>query len=204
MKNSITMKNKKRRHKTQPIEWKEAMLFLSKLNDDGFLRERLLFALGFYTGLRISDFRGLQWCNVVMLDGSIKQNIALDEQKTGKHRQIELNAKLRSIILQTYKGESLTDFLFVSQRHQFLNKPLTVAGCNYIIEKMFKRYGLEAANYSSHTLRKTFGRRIWECQGKTDEALICLSQIFNHTNIATTRRYIGITDEVIKDLYRML
>jgi integrase len=198
------MKNQRRNHKTQPIEWKEAMLFLSKLNDDGFLRERLFFALGFYTGLRISDFRGLQWCDIIMLDGSVKQTIALNEQKTGKHRQIELNEKLRLIILQTYKGESIMDFLFVSKRHQFSNKPLTTAGCNYLIEKMFKKYGLKAANYSSHTLRKTFGRRVWECQGKTDEALICLSQIFSHPNTGITRRYIGIEDEVIKDLYRMI
>lgn len=195
------MKNKKRRHKTQPIDWATAMDLLSKLEQDKMHRERLFFGLGFYTGLRVSDYRGLRWNDLIFSDGTVKKRITLDEQKTGKHRVIDLNKKLQKIICDLYDGESLNKYIFTSKRHPFLNAPLTVAGCNYLIDKMLKRYGVKAANYSSHTLRKTFGRRIWEVQGKTDEALICLSQILNHSNIATTRRYIGITDETITNLY---
>tara|TARA_R110002051_G_scaffold95783_2_gene165805 strand:- start:1493 stop:1696 length:204 start_codon:yes stop_codon:yes gene_type:complete len=54
---------------------------------------------------------------------------------------------------------------------------------------------------SSHSLRKSFGRRVWENNGKSDEALTYLSEIFNHQSIAMTRKYLGIRADEIKDIY---
>lgn len=194
------MKSKKRSHKTQPIDWATAMDLLKRLQGDEMHRERLFFGIGFYTGLLVSDYSQLKWCDLVFSDGTVKKRITFGDA-TGKHQIINLNEKLQMIIGDSYNGQSLDKYIFTSKRHLFLNAPLTVAGCNYLIDKVLKRYGIKAANYSSHTLRKTFGRRIWEVQGKTDEALFCLAQIFHHPNIATTRQYLGIKDETIMNLY---
>ena len=43
--------------------------------------------------------------------------------------------------------------------------------------------------------------RVYEKYGQSENALITLSQIFNHSSIAMTRKYIGITQEKIKAVY---
>jgi hypothetical protein len=54
---------------------------------------------------------------------------------------------------------------------------------------------------SSHSLRKTFGRRVYEINGESEKALIQLSQIYNHSSIGITRNYLDITQEEIEDIY---
>jgi len=79
-----------------------------------------------------------------------------------------------------------------------------VLSTQYINRKLkliFRHYKVKVAKVSSHTLRKTFGRRVYELNYKSDDALIKLSQMFNHANTAITRRYIGIQAEAIADIY---
>jgi site-specific recombinase XerD len=57
---------------------------------------------------------------------------------------------------------------------------------------------------STHTLRKTFGKAVWERDGQSELSLIYLSEIFSHTSIATTRKYIGVTEKQIADVYLKL
>jgi hypothetical protein len=53
-------------------------------------------------------------------------------------------------------------------------------------------------------LRKTFGKAVWERDGRSERSLIYLSEIFSHISIATTRRYIGVTEKQIADVYLKL
>ena len=70
------------------------------------------------------------------------------------------------------------------------------------------KYHIKSAkNSSSHSLRKTFGRRVWlqECdRGRGDEALLLLADVFGHSNIAITKRYLGIRKEEILSVYDSL
>ena len=89
----------------------------------------------------------------------------------------------------------------------FCNKhgnKLTRQFVNLLLHEVFKDYNLKAQNPSTHTLRKTFGKRVWESDNKSERALVYLSEIFSHTNLAVTKRYIGITDKVIADVYMNL
>lgn len=80
------------------------------------------------------------------------------------------------------------------------------------VDKMLKwakvRYRIKSAKvFSSHSLRKTFGRRVWlqECdKGRGDQALLLLADVFGHANIATTKRYLGIRQEEILSVYDSL
>lgn len=195
------MNNVKTSRTTQPLEWATAMDLLNRLETDQLKRERLLFALGFFTGLLVSDYRVLRWSDLVFSNGSVKSKITLLEEKTKDIKVVGLNKKLQEIICDLYNGEDLNQFIFISKRHSFLNKPLTVGGCNYLIKKILKRYNIKTANYTSHTLRKTFGKRVWEVKGKTDESLVYLSQIFNHPNISITKKYLAIQQESFANLY---
>jgi len=57
-------------------------------------------------------------------------------------------------------------------------------------------------NISTHSLRKSGSRFIWENNGNSDEYLIKLSSILNHSSTSITRRYLGISREEIKDIYQ--
>jgi integrase len=61
---------------------------------------------------------------------------------------------------------------------------------------MKAKYNLKIKNFSSHSMRKCFGREIINRSGENAEmALTKLSQLFNHSNPAITRRYLGIAKE---------
>ena len=57
---------------------------------------------------------------------------------------------------------------------------------------------------SSHSLRKTFGRQVWANNNETDKALLYLSELFNHSSTSITRRYLGIRQEELNDIYMNL
>ena len=69
---------------------------------------------------------------------------------------------------------------------------------------VLEEYGIQTQNASSHCLRKTFARRVYEANGRTEDGLILLSQILNHTGPAMTRKYIGLTREVVAEAYMNL
>jgi integrase len=74
---------------------------------------------------------------------------------------------------------------------------------------MFKglkyRYRLNITHFSTHTLRKTFSARIYKMAGdKSEDALVRLSEILGHSSTAITRKYIGLTQQVMADTYDML
>lgn len=66
-------------------------------------------------------------------------------------------------------------------------------------------YKLNIKNFSSHSLRKTFGRQVFNMSGENSEmALIKLKQIFMHSNMGITKRYLGLKNEEIKETYDLL
>ncbi len=83
----------------------------------------------------------------------------------------------------------------------FLSNRKTVLSRQYINRAIKKMFGKSSLNVSSHSLRKTFGKRVWDNNQQTDSALIYLSEIFNHSSTAITRRYLGIRQEQLKDIY---
>ena len=65
-------------------------------------------------------------------------------------------------------------------------------------------YDLPIKNFSSHSLRKSFGSEIWNKSHYSEKALILLSEIFDHSNMQITKRYLGINDEEIENAYDLL
>ena len=85
--------------------------------------------------------------------------------------------------------------------HNRYGKPFTVHYLNRELKDIFSRYRIKTDNPSSHTLRKTFGRRVWDMHNQSEASLIKLSEIFNHENTKVTRKYLGISRQEISDIY---
>ena len=190
-----------------PMEWKQFTNLLKyskvditelKANKQKRLAEvRLITAMGCYTGLRASDLLQLKYKDVLN-----KESFIVSEQKTDKARNININQTLQDIIKFTFEllKCNANDFL-ISNEQRFQERPVSVQNLNKKLKIYFASYNISLDSFTSHTLRKTFGKRVYEMNNQYENSLILLSQIFNHSSIAITRRYIGITKENIKDVY---
>jgi len=202
------MNSKTNRRTTSHLPWKQAQVLLKCLEADGRYNTALMCAAGFYLGLRIQDILRLRWKDI----SGDKTEVL--EGKTKKCRELEFNSDfiaLRDRYLATFpEGEQPAPdhYIFTRQRptrhSEQGKKPITVKAANKRFRKALERYGIETDNPSSHTMRKTFGRRLWEARGKNDEALALLCEVFRHSSMAITRRYLGFTREEIAAAYHSL
>ena len=181
------------------LQWDEAMNLIRKLAKDGNYKMSLLIALGCFTGLRISDILALRWSQILHVS-----EFTIIEKKTGKKRTLRLNPQLQKHISECYKqiepiGTSAP--ILVSQKGTIF----TIQRINVMLKEIKRRYHLRVGNFSCHSLRKTFGRQVYTMSGDSAElALVKLMELFNHSSIAITKRYLGLRQEEILETYDVL
>ena len=178
------------------LSWSELVNLIHKLRRDGYPKFQLLIALGSFLGLRISDILSLKWSDILE-----NNKLVIKEKKTGKERILSINSDLQKIISDAYATiQPQSDFVFTNKRGnvmstQYINRKL----------KEFKvNYSLNIDNISTHTFRKSFGREYWKRNGYSDKALIILSELFSHSSVSTTKRYLGIKEQELMEAYEVL
>ncbi len=184
------------------MDWNEAQQLINRMFEDGLYRDALLVASGCNLGLRISDLLRLRWRDL------LSESITLTEQKTGKTREVRVNANLQKIASSCRKalGRPSEDaYVFVADGKDV---PISRQAVDLMLKRIRVKYRVKSAKvFSSHTLRKTFGRRVWENEcdkGNGDHALVLLCDVFGHSSIAITKRYLGIRQEEILSVYDSL
>jgi integrase len=184
------MANKGIQVTSSAISWRDAQTLILQLFQAKKYKIGLLFACGIYTGLRISDLLLLRW------EDFNHDKIKLREKKTDKHREITVNPDLRKLV-KKYSGHRTSGFMFINKTG---DKLISLQYIDTEFKKIAKKYGIQG-NFSTHSMRKTFGRHIWEQDNESERSLILLSKIFNHTHSDVTRAYLGITSAEIADIY---
>ena len=182
------------------IEWDKAVNLVHRLFNDGEYRMSLLIGCGIFFGSRISDILQLTW-EMLLSDKSFE----LIEKKTKKHREIRINSNFQKHAQKCYDALCITDMsqkCFISRK----NSVYSIQRINVLLKGIKVKYGLKSVkNFSSHSLRKTFGRHVYEKAYSNGEmALVMLSELFNHSNIAITKRYLGLRKEEILHCYDLL
>ena len=181
------------------LVWSDAMNLIRKLAKDGNYKMSLLIAIGCFTGLRISDILALRWNQILNVD-----EFTVIEKKTGKQRTLRLNLQLQKHIQECYehiKPIGIKAPILVSQKGTIY----TIQAINRILKDIKKKYRLKIKNFSCHSLRKTFGRQVYNMNSENSElALIKLMELFNHSNVAITKRYLGLRQEEILETYDVL
>lgn len=182
------------------IQWETLTSLILKLQRDKENKFSLLISIGAFTGLRISDSLSLKWSQIMESDV-----IALHEMKTGKHRKIKINPDLQNIIRNSYKEMGEPDKNGLVFLNKYGTKAFNVQYVNFRLKEIFLKYGIKVENGgSSHSLRKSFGRRIWTLNDYSEKSLILLSELFNHSNVQITKRYLGIKEQELFDVYDSL
>lgn len=141
-------------------------------------RYRLLWQLGIFTGLRISDLLRIRVAD-------IQEHLTLREQKTGKIREIALSAVIladfmRFIRVQGLKPNEYVFFSSCSNRR----KPISRQWANTIIARTSRLRGL--SDVGSHSMRKTFACEIFQKTG----SIYAVQQALNHSKVGTTEAYL--------------
>ena len=181
------------------MEWNTMLNLVRWLYRDGDFRMSLLIGTGCFFGLRISDLLSLTWS--MLLDDD---SFMIEEKKTGKMRTIRINPNFRLHIMDCFNTLGIKD----KAERCFLSKKKVVYSIqriNVLLKEIKERYNLKIEHFSTHSFRKTFGRRVVEQAGDNSEmALIKLSELFNHSTPQITRRYLGLRQEELLEVYDSL
>lgn len=172
---------------------------IRKLYRDGEYRMSLFIGCGCFFGLRVSDLRKLTWGMLLNED-----NFVLNEQKTGKRRVIKINTDFQKHIQQCYNALEIADMdeaCFLSKK----NMVMSTQRINVRLKEIKKKYNIKIDNFSCHSLRKAFGRKVFESSGENAQmALVKLSELFNHSSVAITKIYLGLREKELLETYDLL
>ena len=152
-------------------------------------RNRLIFAFGINTGLRVSDILSL---NVEDVEG--KSYVEIKEKKTGKYKRFPLNAKLKALIKDYLMNERCKSYSLAENEPLFLGKKhcrLDRSQVYRFLNEACKRLGI-TANVGTHTMRKSFGYHFY----KKYNDIVLLQKILNHSSPAMTLKYIGVDSSI--------
>ena len=181
------------------LEWSEMTNLVLKLENDKDYKMSLLVSTGSFFGLRISDILSLTWNDILNVD-----EFTLVEKKTQKKRTIRINQQLKKHIANCYQNinPANTDCnILMSQK----NCIYSIQQINHLLKQMKDRYKINIKNISSHSLRKTFGRQVYNQNSENAElALVKLMDLFNHSSMQITKRYLGLRQEELLSSYDQL
>lgn len=163
------------------------------------LRDYALFVVGINVALRITDLLALKWNDILDEKGKFKE-IRIFEGKTKKERRIQLNKPSQRALVEllgSLDGHSMNDYLF--QSRETAQKPLSRQQALNILKDAAKAVGIKD-NIGTHSLRKTWGYHAWK-KGFNPAIIM---ETLNHSNLTVTKRYLGIRQDDINDLYGSL
>jgi len=149
-------------------------------------RDYILFMLGIYSGLRISDILKLK-----VSDVRDKEYFMVTEQKTGNIRKIIVNPELRREIALYVCDKEDEDYLIRSRENY--NRPISRQRAYQIITEAGEKYGVRL---STHSMRKTFGYHFYLQCGERN-ALPVLMKIYGHRSELQTLDYIGVEQDYL-------
>jgi len=179
------------------LEWDTFVSLITRLENKGEYKFCLLISAGVFTGLRISDLLTLKYTDLIN-----KDILTIREKKTKKVRTIKINPDISILVERIYKKLNLTNpnqFIFLNR---FGNKPIDKSYVNTKLKEVFSKNRIKVdGNVSSHLFRKTLGRRVMEINNYSNESLVLLMELFGHSSMSITKRYLGIRQQEINDIY---
>jgi integrase len=192
------MSLKGQKTKSQPLDWNALTSLILKLERDGDIKTALYIALSIYTGLRCGDVLTIKWCDVINQD-----YLVITEQKTKKSRNITINNNLKEILTRCWSSMNITEPSQQIFLNRFGKKVITIQYLNRHLKDVMDKYKVvpDSSVIKTHSMRKSFGKKVFLNSDSSELGLILLSQIFQHSSPSITIGYIGLTEKNIGDAY---
>ena len=194
----MSIKKTKKSNATQPIrDKKQVHALINHYLYQGQIRNYTLITMGIYTALRIGDLLRLTWGDVYNFSTkSIRQSITLTESKTNKTKTIALHENCTTALkrhLHTTRPTSRLHPLFENRQS---GKAISRVQAYRIIREASDAVELDVPA-SCHSLRKTFGYHAWK-EGISPAVIM---EIYNHSSLSVTRRYLGVSQDDKNEVY---
>jgi len=182
---------------TEPIrDKKQTASLIRYYKDRGQLRNYTLITMGLYTALRISDLLSLTWDDVYdFKHHCIKKVLHLSEKKTEKAKSLALNREVITAL------SLLLPLIRISPDEALFKSRKTGKAIGRVQAYRIVRHAADALEFhnrvSCHSLRKTFGYHAW----KKGVSPVVIMEIYNHSSLDVTRRYLGVTQDDKNKVY---
>jgi integrase len=185
---------------TTYMEWNDFISIITRLEKDENYKFCLLISIGVFTGLRISDLLSLTYSDLLS-----NETFTLREMKTKKQRSIKVNKDLKEIVSRIVSKSNVTNLNQLIFINKYGTKSIDKSYVNVKLKELVKKYRIKLdGNVSTHTFRKTLGRRVMEVNNYSNESLVLLMELFGHSSMSITKRYLGIREQEIHNVYDSL
>ena len=155
-------------------------------------RNRCMFQLMLYSGMRVGEIAALNKGDVINEDGRVREQIQLKPHQTkgSKARTVLLNTQARWELDLYLRGDrrSADQALFLSK----VGKRFSANSLVQVLGRLYAGCGFNAA--TSHSTRRTFITTLAH-KGVNVRVLAALA---GHSNISTTQRYIDLNENVMR------
>lgn len=195
----------------RPIPENEYERFKYKLEEESKVfkdRNIMLFILGIATGYRTQDIVDLTIGDIKK--ALVDERFVIQEKKQYKSykahmrkypnskkkcpepREVVIKGRLRKLLIEYVKGKNKSEYAFPSNKNAEEGY-ISAKSFSLILSKVGKCLYLK--NISGHSMRKTYAHRLWEAKKDLEYVRVALG----HTNIETTKRYLGLDSEIKDD-----
>ncbi len=178
----VEVKNARRVHRLPVVLSKEEIELL--LNVTTNRKHRLLLALAYGAGLRVSEVIKLRVCDVDIAQSTL----FVHEGKGRKDRVTLLPQKLKNDVVQYMAGKNPLDFVIMSER----GGRLTDRSAQHVFSNALEKSKI-TKNATFHSLRHSFATHLIE----NGVNLRYVQELLGHSSILTTQRYTHVTQHSI-------
>jgi len=184
----------------RPLTDQEADAIAESFGGPYAARDQAIFALGRYTGERISAILALRVGDVVQADRLTDSIIYRRANRKGKteSRTVALHSKakkaLAAWINQLSKGTILTADDYVFRSRKGINRPISRVQYHRILKDAIQPNEL-TGKIATHSMRKTFADHVYEALGRD---IFRLQKAMGHKNINSTAQYLSFNEADIE------
>jgi integrase len=146
--------------------------------------------VGLNLGLRISDLLRIKFKDLDLVRSSLK----LVESKTGKTKEIRLNAEALAVINK--RRSQYPEDVWLFEPHGKMHKfdPVHRVSVSRVLKEAGEWLGL---TINTHSMRKSRGAAMYAAKVPIE----MIAKTLNHSSTAETLRYLGITQEQVLQTY---
>jgi integrase len=163
------------------------------------VREKTLLTLGFSTGYRISSILSLTVADV-STNGVVHSHVTVQAKntktKTGHTVLLNSDAKKALQALLAVIGIDSKTPLFLSQKRTINGalKAISRIQAHRILKELFAKIGLLGSSYSTHSMRKTLAKYIYDATGGKIEKV---AAVLGHKSLNSTLSYLSFNNSDI-------
>lgn len=149
-------------------------------------RDKAIFAIGIYTGLRVSEIVTLRTSQLFTEAGNVRHVLKLKRQKKKNivYSDIPVHEKLKKLLADYYKETELGAWLFPSEAASAGH--LTRAAAHNLLTKAFDSLGLDDA--STHSMRRSCLTQM----SRAGVPLRTIQEISGHASLSDLQVYLAV------------